>query len=126
METRPAKVYMCLPITGKDPNEVGRVATEMERLIRQQGGEAVNPLKVPHADTGDYNRIMGEDITALMGCDAVLYAEDWGQSQGCRMENAIARIMGKKAFFMSSRNKHLNILRWRLSDAENIGTYWIP
>lgn len=93
------KIYISLPITGRDIEEVEADCIYAKGVIQKLGHEAVSPLELVHRDPEDYEAVIGTDITALLCCDAVLFLNGWQQSQGCRLERAAALIFHKQAFF---------------------------
>ena len=52
---------------------------------------------------------MGNDIEALLNCDAVLFMENWRTSKGCRLENAAAEIYDKQVFYSLDRIPNTDI-----------------
>ena len=93
------KIYISLPITGRDIEEVEATCTFVSGVLEANGHTPVSPLELNHRDPEDYNTVIGTDITALLCCDAVLFLDDWGKSKGCRLEQCAATIYGKRIFF---------------------------
>ena len=90
------KIYISLPITGHDIEEVEASCIFASAVLRKKGHTPVSPLELDHRDPEDYEAVIGTDITALLLCDAVLLMEGWEQSKGCRLEHAAAEIYGKQ------------------------------
>lgn len=62
--------------------------------------EIITPFDVnENEDKDSYARKMGNDIEALLECDAVYMCKGWQDSKGCMAEFEIARIYGKKIIF---------------------------
>lgn len=93
------RIYISLPITGRDIDDVGEEAARAEEAIRRAGHTPVSPLALEHRDPEDYPAVMGTDITALLCCDAVMFLPGWKDSRGCRLEHAAARIYGKHIWY---------------------------
>lgn len=93
------KIYISLPITGRDMGDVAAEAAKAEDAVRRAGHTPVSPLALEHRDPEDYPAVMGTDITALLVCDAVLFMPGWRDSRGCRLEHAAAYIYGKKIMY---------------------------
>lgn len=93
------KIYISLPITGHDIEEVEASCIYASGVIHAKGHTPVSPLELDHTDPEDYEAVIGTDITALLCCDGVLFMPGWGQSKGCRLEHEAAAIYGKKRFY---------------------------
>ena len=93
------KVYISLPITGHDLTEVRRLAEEAKQLLTGMDHEPVSPLDVSLDADATYAEHMGNDIAAMLTCDAVLFLDGWTASRGCNLEMEAARIYGKEILF---------------------------
>ena len=98
------KIYISIPITGKDIEEQRKKAQEAERRIYKLGHLPLTPFSVT-APSGlgekeTYAYYMGRDIEMLLSCDAVYMADKkWGKSRGCSIEYHTAYIMGMDIFY---------------------------
>ncbi len=93
------KVYISLPITGHPIDEARQKAERAKQQLSDMGHEPVSPLDVsPDADA-TYAEHMGNDIAALLTCDAVLFLDGWGASRGCNLEMEAAKIYGKEIIY---------------------------
>lgn len=90
------KVYISLPISGHELEEVRNTIQAKSDWLRGQGYAPVSPLEVQPDPGASYAVLMGNDIAALLECDAVLFCRGWRHSKGCRLEHAAARIYGKR------------------------------
>lgn len=95
------KVYISLPITGHDIKDVERRIGQAKEALRALGHEPVSPLdpEVNDDRSKPYGVLLGNDIAALLTCDAVLLLDGWTASRGCRLEMEAAQIYGKKIYF---------------------------
>ncbi len=94
-------IYISLPITGRAIEEAKAEASEIARVILEQGDIPISPFEVSPEDDGkDYADYMGEDITALLRCDAVWFAKNWAASKGCKLENCAACIYQKEIKYL--------------------------
>ena len=95
------KVYISLPITGHPIDEVRPRADYAKKRLRVHGHEPVSPLDdAVNPDLSlPYERLMGNDIAALLQCEAVLFLDGYLQSKGCNLEMEAAQIYGKKIYF---------------------------
>lgn len=93
------KVYISLPITGHNIEDVEKRCKSASELIEQLGFEAVSPLEVSPNPNASYEEHIGRDITALLQCDAVIFLEGWHYSNGCSLEYSAAGIYEKERLF---------------------------
>ena len=109
------KVYLSLPISGQPTKErmayANQVKQEIECTYRCGWGyfkfedelNIITPFDVnENEDKDSYARKMGNDIEALLECDAIYLCEGWQNSKGCMAEFDVARIYGKKIMFEKS------------------------
>lgn len=89
------KIYISLPISGRKIEEVKAEASELAKLLTQEGHEPVNPFEVSTNEKASYAEHMGKDIQALLECDGVFFARGWQESKGCRSEYQAACIYNK-------------------------------
>ena len=99
------KVYISLPITGRDIEQVEAACIFAAAVLRKKGHTPVSPLALDHKDPDFYEAVIGTDITALLCCDAVLFMDGWEASKGCRLEHAAAEIYGKRIMYEKSNHK---------------------
>ena len=93
------KVYISLPITGHDIEEVEARCIFAKAVLEKKGHAPVSPLDVSDNPDASYAEHMGRDISALLCCDAVVFLEGWEASRGCRLEHAAAEIYGKRIIY---------------------------
>ena len=95
------KVYISLPITGRDIHEVRCRIDRTKALLQQHGHIPVSPLdlEVNPDLTQPYATLLGRDISALLECEAVLFLDGYTASRGCLLEMEAAQIYGKKIYF---------------------------
>lgn len=103
------KIYISLPITGHDIEEVEATCIYASGVIQAKGHTPVSPLDISPDPDATYARHMGNDIEALLQCDAVLFMPGWRESKGCRLENAAAGIYGKQVFYFLERVPNTDI-----------------
>lgn len=105
------KIYISIPITGRDIAEVAEVLEFYKGYITGFGHTPVSPLDIDHTDPEDYPAVIGTDITALLASDAVIFLSGWHNSKGCRLEHAAATIYGKKKYYHISQLPKINSTR---------------
>ena len=95
------KVYISLPITGQDIKDVEQRISRAKEALRNFGHEPVSPLdpEVNNDRFKPYGVLLGNDIAALLTCDAVLLLDGWTVSRGCNLEMEAALIYKKEILF---------------------------
>ena len=106
------KVYVSLPISGQPIEKRMAYAEQVKRELEcsyrcgwgySKFGDKLNiitPFDVnENEDKDSYARKMGNDIEALLECDAIYLCEGWQNSKGCMAEFEVARIYGKEIMF---------------------------
>ena len=105
------RIYLSLPIknTGYTTKERMKYADEVRRLlelrygVRNENVIVITPFDVnENEDKDSYARKMGNDIEALLECDAIYMCEGWQNSKGCMAEFEVTIIYGKKIMFEKS------------------------
>lgn len=80
-----------------------------EETVAGMGYEAVSPRKIADAldrvsgrapGTGQYAEYMAADIRALADCDVIAFLPNHAESQGSRLERAIAQALGMNEEFL--------------------------
>jgi hypothetical protein len=101
------KIYISIPISGKDLMTQTGKALEIAEKIKALGHEPVNPFDTPLAPLEmsykeSYAYYMGEDIKRLLMCDAAYFHPEWTKSKGCSTEHDIAVRYGLERFYTFS------------------------
>ena len=99
MRKKPMKIYISLPISGRDIEEVEASCIFAAGVIEKKGHTPVSPLEVSPDPDATYAEHIGTDITALLVCEAVLFSPGWQTSKACRLEYEAAVIYGKEMYF---------------------------
>lgn len=92
------KLYISLPISGRDLDDVKRRANAIKESVESDEYTPITPFDICPDSTLPYSELMGRDIAGLLECDAILFDYDWNESRGCRAEMAIAQIYNKRIF----------------------------
>lgn len=93
------KVYISIPISGKDISEVKLHLDIVKNGLVSNGYEPITPFDVSPDFNASYAEHMGRDIQALLECDAVYFCRGWQDSKGCQAEYEVAKIYGKQIVF---------------------------
>lgn len=98
-KTMKKKVYISVPITGKDITFIKLHLDLVKKGLVSNGHEPVTPFDASPDYNASYAEHMGKDIQALLECDAVYFCRGWQESKGCQAEYEVARIYGKQMLF---------------------------
>ena len=88
------KVYISLPITGKDLQEQKRHAEAVASFLLTAGFTPVNPFNNGLGDGAPYWEHIREDLKLLLGCGAIWLCKGWEASTGCVLERNVAAACG--------------------------------
>ena len=88
------KVYISLPITGKDLQEQKSCARNVASLLSETGFTPVNPFDNGLGDGAPYEEHMKTDLKLMFDCDAIILCDGWLQSKGCVLESVVAIACG--------------------------------
>lgn len=95
------KVYISLPISGHDIEQVKKRAEEVKLRIQNDRVEVITPFDVCDEKDRPYSYYMGRDIEALIECDGIYVCNGWHSSKGCQAEVHVAVVYDKKMVFES-------------------------
>lgn len=89
------KMYLSLPITGRDLGKVKEFAKVVKAKWEKMGYAVITPFEVCQDEGMPYSFYLGRDVEALLDCDGIILCYDWFSSKGCRAECTIAEIFKK-------------------------------
>lgn len=102
------KIYISLPITGRDFDEVESEILYVSGVLEREGYHVVTPIDFdvnPDLDK-PYHELLGNDIKALMECDDICLCPGWEKSKGCQLEHFAAKLWDKEIMeFEKLKNK---------------------
>ena len=84
------KVYISLPITGKDLQQQKRHADNVAAFLLTAGFTPVNPFNNGLADGASYEQHMKADLRLMLDCDAIYLCKGYHYSKGCLFERDVA------------------------------------
>jgi hypothetical protein len=93
------KIYISIPITGKDIDKVMCDAVFAKMKLQSKEVECVCPFDICDEKNKPYSYYMGKDIEVLLECEAIYLCQGWQNSKGCMTEFEVARIYGKEIIF---------------------------
>lgn len=85
------RVYISGSISSDMENAPRKFSEAEQRVSRNFGCQAINPLKLPHKEGAEWEDFMAVDLLELMLCDAIYMLPCWKQSPGAKLEHAIAK-----------------------------------
>ena len=88
------KVYISLPITGKDLQEQKSYARHVASFLSEVGFTPVNPFNNGLGNDASYEEHIKADLKLMLGCDAIMLCDGWLLSKGCVLENHVATACG--------------------------------
>ena len=96
------KVMISQPMRGKTKEEILAVRNYIKEVLVGSDFEVINTL----FDFGDKPAIfyLAKSIEAMVEDDVVIFAPDWEQARGCRIEFEIAKAYGKQIIILPSEN----------------------
>ena len=95
------RCYISGKISGLPEDQVTEKFADMENRVRTWGWKPVNPATVVMHTDCEWVDYMVEDIALLFGCDAIVMLPDWQQSNGARIEHAIAKMRNMVVLYWS-------------------------
>lgn len=84
------KVYISLPITGKDLQQQKRHADDVAAFLLTAGFTPVNPFNNGLGGDAPYEEHMKADLRLMLDCDAVCLCNGYHYSKGCLFERDVA------------------------------------
>lgn len=88
------KIYVSIPITGHDIDDVREHADLIKGLLSRVGHNVVNPFEIYAGKNPTYADYLCSDLRALADCDAIFLCRGWRFSRGCRIERNFAEEFG--------------------------------
>ena len=93
------KIYLSGKISGTDLDYVRRLFDKVATTLRALGHEVINPLCNGLSEIAPWEEHMAKDIIDLLQCEGIYMLQGWEDSQGARIEHAVAKELGKVVFY---------------------------
>ena len=93
------KIYLSGKISGTDLDYVRRLFDKVATTLRALGHEVTNPLCNGLSETDPWEDHIAKDIINLIDCEGIYMLQGWEDSQGARIEHAIAKELRKSVFY---------------------------
>lgn len=97
------KLYISLPISGKNIDEVRRRANFIKGALTEEY-DPITPFDICPDSSLPYSELMGRDVAELLKCETILLDWDWRTSRGCRAEYELARIYGLRIVCLAAKD----------------------
>ena len=81
--------YLSGKITGIE-NEAPALFAQAEKEVINMGFSPVNPMTIKHNHNKTWQSFMREDVKALCDCDGIYMLSNWRESNGAKIELAVA------------------------------------
>ena len=120
-------IYICGPISGHDIEERRAAFAAVERMLREEGLEVVNPLTWPFPEDCTHEQYMRVDIALLIGCDYIYLMKGWYGSRGAVTEFLVAcsagiEVYANESFLSFKEGEHVESFGVKM----NINMSFIP
>lgn len=89
------KIYISIPISGREINKVRHQADLIKAAISRKGHTPVSPLEIYAGENPTYEDHICQDLRIMLDCDAVYFAPGWGSSIGCSIEHDVVRNINR-------------------------------
>ena len=93
------KIYLSGKISGTDLDYVRRLFDKVATTLRALGHEVSNPLCNGLSESDPWEDHIAKDIINLTDCEGIYMLQGWEDSQGARIEHAVAKELGKAVFY---------------------------
>ena len=93
------KIYLSGKISGTDLSRTRKRFSDVADKLQSLGHEVVNPLCNGLSETDPWEEHMAKDIIDLLQCEGIYMLQDWEDSQGARIEHAVAKEIGLKVMY---------------------------
>lgn len=107
----PIKVYLSLPISGREKEarvQCAEAKKYLEGIFSKDVVEFISPFEVSTKVDMPYSYYMGRDVESLLECCAIILLDGWQNSKGCQAEVALAKIYGIKQISFSDLIKSID------------------
>ena len=93
------KIYLSGKISGTDLDYVRRLFDKVATTLRALGHEVTNPLCNGLSESDPWEDHIAKDIINLIDCEGIYMLQGWEDSQGARIEYAVAKEIGLKVMY---------------------------
>nr|WP_314751504.1 DUF4406 domain-containing protein [uncultured Capnocytophaga sp.] len=93
------KIYLSGKISGTDLTHTRKRFSDVADKLQALGHEVINPLCNGLSEAAPWEAHMAKDIIDLLQCEGIYMLQGWEDSQGARIEHAVAKELGKVVFY---------------------------
>ena len=93
------KVYISGKISGTDLTHTRKRFSDVADKLQSLGHEVINPLCNGLSETDPWEEHIAKDIINLIDCEGIYMLQGWEDSQGARIEHAVAKEIGLKVMY---------------------------
>ena len=86
------KVYISIPISGKDYRKQREHADDVARSLSRQGHIPVSPFNIYAGKCPTYEDHLCYNMRVLMDCDAIVFCKGWEHSFECLLEYSYVQL----------------------------------
>lgn len=90
------KVYISIPIAGKDITAQREYASDVAWLLAKFGHEPFDPFRNGLPEESPREEHMRKDLRMLLRCNAIILCPGWEHSEGCLLECCVAKQCGMR------------------------------
>lgn len=85
------KLYISGKISGTDLSHTRKRFSDIANKLQSLGHEVINPLCNGLSETDPWEAHIAKDIANLLQCEGIYMLQGWEESQGSRIEHAMAK-----------------------------------
>lgn len=93
------KLYISGKISGTDLTHTRKRFSDVADKLQSLGHEVTNPLCNGLSEHDPWEDHIAKDIINLIDCEGIYMLQGWEESQGARIEYAVANKLGKAVFY---------------------------
>ena len=93
------KIYLSGQISGTELSYTRKRFGDVADTLHALGHEVTNPLCNGLSEADPWEAHMAKDIIALLQCEGIYMLAGWEESQGARLEHALAKEGGLVVFY---------------------------
>lgn len=93
------KIYLSGKISGTDLTHTRKRFSDVADKLQALGHEVTNPLCNGLSEHDPWEEHIAKDIINLIDCEGIYMLQGWEDSQGARIEHAVAKEIGLKVMY---------------------------